>query len=88
MAALAGLWGGSGWTWLQWLATAAWGLLAVSRLLLRRLVPLPWWYLFGYPVGGMVVVGILLNSAYRHTVGGGVAWKGRHYAEASERRGG
>jgi chlorobactene glucosyltransferase len=85
VAALAGL--GSGWTWLQGLAIAAWSLLGVSRLLLRDLVPVPWWYLFGYPVGGMVVVGILLNSAYRHTVGGGVAWKGRHYAPAPERRG-
>lgn len=37
-------------------------------------------YLF-HPLGGLVFIGIFVNSAYRHTWGRGVTWKGRRYGD-------
>jgi chlorobactene glucosyltransferase len=34
-----------------------------------------------HPLGGPVFMGIILNSAYRHTRGHGVVWKGRRYRD-------
>lgn len=35
-----------------------------------------------YPLGGAVFIGIVLNSAYRHSQRRGVTWKGRRYGDA------
>lgn len=34
-----------------------------------------------HPLGGLVFIAIMLNSAYRHIGGRGVAWKGRKYGD-------
>jgi len=67
------------------LAVASWLLLAAASSLLRPLINLPLGYLVSFPLGGLVLIGILLNSAYRHTLGNGVRWKGRRYGAATQR---
>ena len=79
VAAIGGLAQGTGWTSMPILATASWLLLGLIRWRLRELVPTPWAYLLTIPLGGVVVLGILANSAFRYTVGSGVQWKGRVY---------
>jgi chlorobactene glucosyltransferase len=38
----------------------------------------PW-----YPIGGLIFIGIILNSAYQHSRGRGVLWKGRRCSDAT-----
>lgn len=39
-------------------------------------------YFIWHALGGLIFIGIMLNSAYRHLGGRGVTWKGRTYGEA------
>ncbi|MBI4494875.1 MAG: glycosyltransferase [Chloroflexi bacterium] len=45
-----------------------------------------WPYPLALPVGALVLDAILINSAYRHLAGRGVAWKGRRYGRESGTR--
>jgi chlorobactene glucosyltransferase len=66
------------------LAAASWGLLGLASLLLRPFLPVPFGYLLTFPLGGLVLVAILVNSTYRHYAGLGMQWKGRSYPAARE----
>jgi chlorobactene glucosyltransferase len=62
-------------------------LLAITVLLaLRqrasRYFPTPPRYYLWHPLGGLIFIGIMINSAYRHLGGRGVTWKGRRYGDA------
>ncbi len=39
-------------------------------------------YFIWHALGGLIFIGIMLNSAYRHLGRRGVTWKGRTYGEA------
>jgi chlorobactene glucosyltransferase len=54
-------------------------LLAVIGYLIRSHTTLKQVWLAVNPLGGLVFIGTLLNSALRHTLGTGVTWKGRQY---------
>jgi chlorobactene glucosyltransferase len=54
-------------------------LLGVVGYLMRSHTSLKQSYLAVNPLGGLVFIGTLLNSALRHTLGTGVTWKGRQY---------
>ncbi|HEU4328542.1 MAG TPA: glycosyltransferase [Roseiflexaceae bacterium] len=56
-------------------------LLFWSRWFSRRFAPVPLRDILWHPVGALVFMGIILNSAYQHTWGRGVTWKGRRYRE-------
>lgn len=45
-----------------------------------------WPYVLALPVGALVLDAILVNSAYRHVSGRGVAWKGRRYDQGAGAR--
>ena len=47
----------------------------------RRFFGTPLHYYLWHPIGGLVFIGIIINSAYRHTFGRGVTWKGRTYGD-------
>lgn len=76
---------GAGWTSTSSLALASWSLLGVARWRLAALVPASWIYLPTVPLGGAVVLGILVNSALRYTTRSGVRWKGRTYEHRGPR---
>jgi hypothetical protein len=58
--------------------------LGLASLLLRPFLPVPFGYLLTFPLGGLVLVAILVNSTYRHYAGLGMQWKGRSYPTARE----
>ncbi|GAB4191138.1 MAG: glycosyltransferase family 2 protein [Roseiflexaceae bacterium] len=56
-------------------------LLLWTRWRVRRFAPVHARELLWHPLGALVFMGIILNSAYQHTWGRGVTWKGRRYRE-------
>jgi chlorobactene glucosyltransferase len=54
-------------------------LLVIIGYLMRSHTSLKQSWLAVNPLGGLVFIGTLLNSALRHTLGTGVTWKGRQY---------
>jgi chlorobactene glucosyltransferase len=54
-----------------------------TRWRMRSYFDTPWPYYFCHPLGGLIFIGIMLNSAYRHLSGRGVTWKGRRYVDAT-----
>ena len=55
--------------------------LLVTRWRARRFFGTPLRDYLLHPLGGLVFIGIIINSAYRHTFGRGVTWKGRTYGD-------
>lgn len=55
------------------------GLSLVYAIWVNRRLGLPESYALGFPLGAVIFMGILLNSAYRILSGRGVTWKGRTY---------
>jgi chlorobactene glucosyltransferase len=51
--------------------------LLITRWRMRRYFPTPLSDYLWHPIGGLIFIGIILNSAYRHTRRRGVVWKGR-----------
>lgn len=56
--------------------------LLVTRWRSRYYFDTPLRYYLWHPLGGLIFVGIFFNSAYQHTWGRGVTWKGRRYRDA------
>jgi chlorobactene glucosyltransferase len=61
-------------------------LLAVTVVLALRwrasgYFPTPLRYYIWHPLGGLLFIAIMINSAYRHLWGRGVKWKGRKYRD-------
>jgi hypothetical protein len=54
-------------------------LLGIIGYLMRSHTTLKQVWLAVNPLGGLVFIGTLFNSALRHTLGTGVTWKGRQY---------
>jgi chlorobactene glucosyltransferase len=48
-----------------------------TRWRMRSYFPTPLTDYLWHPIGGLIFIGIILNSAYRHTWRRGVVWKGR-----------
>lgn len=61
------------------------GMMVWMRWQTRYLFDTPAWYLLTHALGGVIFMGIMLNSAYRHLTKRGVTWKGRCYGEADAR---
>lgn len=57
------------------------GLVLGTRWRARSYVATPLWDFLWHPIGGLVFIAIFINSAYQHTWGRGVTWKGRRYGE-------
>jgi len=55
--------------------------LLVTRWRARYYFDTPLRYYLWHPIGGLIFIGIFLNSAYQHTWGHGVTWKGRRYGD-------
>lgn len=55
------------------------GLALFYAIWVNRRLGLPESYSLGFPLGAVIFIGILLNSAYRILSGRGVTWKGRTY---------
>jgi chlorobactene glucosyltransferase len=53
----------------------------VTRWRMRAYFPTPLRDYLWHPIGGLIFIGIILNSAYRHTYQRGVVWKGRQYRD-------
>ena len=53
----------------------------VTRWRMRTYFPTPLTDYLWNPIGGLIFIGIILNSAYRHTCQRGVVWKGRRYRD-------
>lgn len=62
------------------LALAAMAGQLVVRFLVGRRFGRPLWEVALQPVSSILTLGILLDSYRRHRLGGGFAWRGRHYA--------
>ncbi len=60
---------------------AALATLLLTRWRARRFFGTPLRDYLWHPIGGLVFIGIIINSAYRHTFGRGVTWKGRTYGD-------
>jgi chlorobactene glucosyltransferase len=60
---------------------AAMAALLITRWRVRRFFGTPLRDYLWHPIGGLVFIGIIINSAYRHTFGRGVTWKGRTYGD-------
>jgi chlorobactene glucosyltransferase len=56
--------------------------LLVTRWRMRAYFPTPLSDYLWYPLGGLIFIGIILNSAYQHMRRRGVVWKGRRYGGA------
>jgi chlorobactene glucosyltransferase len=65
--------------WLVGSSLALIVLLGMIGYLMRSHTTLKRVWLAVNPLGGLVFIGTLLNSALRHTLGVGVTWKGRRY---------
>jgi chlorobactene glucosyltransferase len=68
-----------GGAWLLFSSLALVLLLGIIGCLMRSHTSLTQPWLAVNPLGGLVFIGTLLNSALRHTLGAGVTWKGRRY---------
>ncbi|HET9221184.1 MAG TPA: glycosyltransferase family 2 protein [Roseiflexaceae bacterium] len=55
--------------------------LLVTRWRMRRYFPTPLTDYLWHPIGGLIFIGIIFNSAYRHSCQRGVVWKGRRYRD-------
>jgi chlorobactene glucosyltransferase len=55
--------------------------LLATRWRTRRYFPTPLRDYLWHPIGGLIFIGIILNSAYQHTWRRGVVWKGRRYRD-------
>jgi len=53
-----------------------------TRWRVRSFFPTPLRDYVWHPLGGVVFMGIVVNSAYRHSQRRGVTWKGRRYGDA------
>lgn len=61
------------------LGAAAWALMAVTYLPMQRYYGLGWWRAVTLPLAAVLYLAMTVDSARRHWLGVGVAWKGRHY---------
>jgi chlorobactene glucosyltransferase len=55
--------------------------LLVTRWRMRRYFPTPLSHYLWHSIGGVIFIGIILNSAYQYTCQRGVVWKGRRYRD-------
>lgn len=67
----------------RWLAVGIVGLILVNRVYTAILFEHPILYSILHPLGALIVIGIIADSALRGVRGGEVTWKGRSYAAGS-----
>lgn len=66
------------------LGGGAWALMALTYLPMQRYYRLGWWRAATLPVAAVLYLAMTVDSARRHWLGRGAAWKGRHYGARSE----
>ncbi len=70
----------------QWLAAAAWALMALVFQPTLRFYGISRWWGVGLPAIAAVYLAFTLDSAYQHARGRGGMWKGRAHAPITDRR--